>query len=66
MRRWVVRIAAAVLALLLATQARTQFPIGQNGAIDDWALPLPMYGMGLIVWSVAFVSSNVYNPRQIV
>lgn len=58
-------LSALVLALLLSTQAREQFTFGQVGSLDDWILPLPVYVMGLIVWSVAFISSDVYNPRQI-
>lgn len=58
-------LGALVLALLLATQARAQLPFGRSGELSSWALPWPVYVMGIIVWGVVFISANVYNPRQL-
>lgn len=59
-------LALAVLALLLATQARYAVGLGRElGSGGQWGLPVAVYGIMLLIWSVTFLTLNVYNPRDI-
>ena len=53
------------LALLLATRLRAELPVGKSADPSTWTLPLALYGIGMLIWAITFVTLNVYNPRQI-
>jgi exopolysaccharide biosynthesis polyprenyl glycosylphosphotransferase len=57
-------MALVVVALLLATQARLAIPLGKLASPSDRNLPLLVYGFAVAIWSVMFVTLDVYNPRR--
>ena len=59
-------LALVAAALMLATQARAVIPLGEQGPISNWILPLPVYGLSVGLWAVTFPALNVYNPTRTV
>lgn len=55
-----------VVALYVASLARTHIPLGRAGSAADWAFPWQVYVMGMLTWGATFAALNVYSPRQIV
>lgn len=56
------------LSLLTATWLRTLLPFGKPLTVGDEILPLPVYFLAVVCWSVSLVMSGVYNfdrPRRL-
>jgi exopolysaccharide biosynthesis polyprenyl glycosylphosphotransferase len=59
-------LALALLALVLATQARYAIPLGREiGPIPETGVPLPVYALTVAVWAGIFLLLDTYNPREI-
>ncbi len=57
-------IALVVSALLIATWLRINIPLGQQADPSQWVLPLPVYGMAIVLFALTFITLNVYDPKR--
>lgn len=56
----------AVVALVLATQARYAIPLGRDlGTWTGTGIPLRVYVLTMVVWAIIFLLLNTYSPREI-
>lgn len=59
-------LALLIVALFLSTETRTIIALGSEGSPSAWILPIPVYGLAVMIWGLTFVFLNVYDPRRAV
>jgi exopolysaccharide biosynthesis polyprenyl glycosylphosphotransferase len=63
--RFALDIALTLLALLLASALRPWLPFGRPLTAEHARLPLLIYALVALIWSVAFLLLSVYSPRTL-